>query len=290
MVESPLAEDIVVIAAIKFFIVINDNKEIVFRKADQWYNDTLWLYADNVNGRILITTNSSTVGSNFWCYEIDAKQLRAISLNNTNPTISPYSELVFINGNYYFVSGPNKRLCTIDKNLTTITKIYQAECNRFSYDKTNNKLIFVKQNASIKYGTLTPIIENRLTNIQGEPIQISPSQILNGVRMATGSYVGNGRNGDRYPITLSFDFVPKYIAIYAISENADYDISPIKIELMQDMYGVFDKNSIFNVSYYNGKNANTGYIVSWGKTVSFYGTSYSQPNRNGVTYNYIAFG
>lgn len=108
-------------------------------------------------------------------------------------------------------------------------------------------------------------------------------------KIAIGSYVGTGWNDERYPNRLTFDFIPKYIAIYCI--GPDYGKTPIKTELMQGMYGVFNKNSVFSVTYYDGDNANTGVILEWGTTVKFYANSLTyQPNKQGVTYKYLAIG
>ena len=107
-------------------------------------------------------------------------------------------------------------------------------------------------------------------------------------KIAIGSYVGTGRNDERYPNMLTFDFIPKYIAIYYI--GSDYDASPIKTELMQGMYGVFHENSIFCVTYYDGDNANVGVILEWGTTVKFYADYNHQPNKQGATYKYFAIG
>lgn len=104
-----------------------------------------------------------------------------------------------------------------------------------------------------------------------------------------GSYVGTGTYGASNPNSLTFDFIPKYIAIYYI--GPDYDASPIKAELMQGMYGVFNKNNIFSVTYYDGDNSNTGFILEWGTTVKFYANSLThQPNKRGATYKYFAIG
>lgn len=113
--------------------------------------------------------------------------------------------------------------------------------------------------------------------------------LTGGVHIETGSYVGTGKCGESYPNRLTFDFVPKYIAIYYI--GPDYDASPIKTELMQGMYGVFNKNSVFGVTYYDGNNGNTGVISEWGTTVKFYANSLThQPNKRGATYKYLAIG
>ena len=106
--------------------------------------------------------------------------------------------------------------------------------------------------------------------------------------VATGSYTGTGKYGERNPNILTFNFIPKYIAIYYI--GVDYDATPIKTELMQGMYGVFNKHSIFSVTYYDADNENTGVISAWGTTVKFYSDYNHQPNKQGDTYKYLAIG
>lgn len=107
-------------------------------------------------------------------------------------------------------------------------------------------------------------------------------------QFATGSYIGTGKNGASNPNRLTFDFIPKYIAIYYI--GTDYGATPIKTELMQGMYGVFNEDSVFGVTYYDGDNANVGVISEWGTTVKFYADYSHQPNKAGVTYKYFAIG
>lgn len=124
-----------------------------------------------------------------------------------------------------------------------------------------------------------------ITDVLGNLIQISATQIVGGVQIATGSYTGTGTYGASNPNTLTFDFEPKYIAIYAIY-GAAYGATPIKTELMKDMYGFFNSNSVFSASYYNSTNI----ITQWGTTVSFYGQSVTQPNKSGMLYKYIAIG
>lgn len=112
--------------------------------------------------------------------------------------------------------------------------------------------------------------------------------IANGVKIATGSYTGTGKYGERNPNILTFNFIPKYIAIYYI--GPDHESTPIKTELTQGMYGVFNKHSIFSVSYYDADNENTGVISAWGTTVKFYSDYNRQPNKQGDPYKYLAIG
>ncbi len=127
--------------------------------------------------------------------------------------------------------------------------------------------------------------ETQITDVLGNLISIPAGQIKDGVKIETGSYVGTGNTGSSYPNSLTFGFEPKYIAIYAM-HYAKNSASPIKTELMKDMYGFFNKNSILDVNYYEGD----GFIKQWGTTVSFYGDYASQPNDIGRLYKYIAIG
>lgn len=125
-----------------------------------------------------------------------------------------------------------------------------------------------------------------LTNIQGEPIQIPSSQILNGVRMATGSYVGTGTYGSNNPNNLIFDFEPKLVIVLG---NTDITGAPVNAIFVRDcpfarvicvatnilasnIRITWDKNS---VSWYNSINA------IYQLNSSDYG---------GIPYHYIAFG
>jgi len=110
-----------------------------------------------------------------------------------------------------------------------------------------------------------------------------------GAKIQTGSYTGTGTYGVSNPCSLTFDSVPKYIAIYTM--GSDYNYTPIKVEMTPDIYGVANVNSIYMERYDDGTNNNIGKIVSWGNTVTFYAnTSYYMPNKSGITYKYLAIG
>ena len=131
-----------------------------------------------------------------------------------------------------------------------------------------------------------------LTNIQGAPIQIPSSQILNGVRMATGSYVGTGQYGSSNPNILTFDFEPKLVFVQYIGSTT---IIPLGIMFCQvegqRNNGITFTYSIDTSQVRNLRVERKGNTVNWYtlNNNSNYGPNY-QLNVQNEQYNYIAFG
>ncbi len=114
-------------------------------------------------------------------------------------------------------------------------------------------------------------------------------------KIATGSYVGTGTAGEEHPNTLTFDFEPKFIAIFSNGE----DVSP-----HNENGGVapwfFVRPWKYTNRHFNGSNSNYSYrtYVTWtDKGVSWYaqhgdGTvnAGNQLNGEGRTYYYFAIG
>ena len=102
-----------------------------------------------------------------------------------------------------------------------------------------------------------------------------------GVRIATGSYTGTGTYGASNPCSLTFNFVPKLVAIVCDSSGSIYSYTILVHESPIGMDG-------------------TGLHVSWddvGKTVSWYTTESSssygpayQLNHSRGEYHYAAIG
>jgi len=60
-----------------------------------------------------------------------------------------------------------------------------------------------------------------LVNKAGSQITIPSSQLSDQVHIVTGSYVGTGTYGADHPCSLTFDFLPKLIFVFAYYENPD---------------------------------------------------------------------
>ncbi len=133
-------------------------------------------------------------------------------------------------------------------------------------------------------------IENQLTNIQGEPIQIPSSQILNGVRMATGSYVGTGAYGSNNPNRLTFDFEPILFMVFGSANTS----SLVSTGFALKGFGLMTStNTSYNSTNAGGSLGYAPNIAFNGKTISWYTNNekaYNQFNAQNITYNYIAFG
>ena len=110
------------------------------------------------------------------------------------------------------------------------------------------------------------------------------SVLNNCCKIATGSYVGNGEDGN---ITLSFGFTPK--AFQIISHTTDTNFVYIPSPALQG--GDMSVTSMVKSSAIGGCRTIpitwTGNSLSW---TAYKNNNGSTLNQNGVTYEYIAFG
>ena len=102
---------------------------------------------------------------------------------------------------------------------------------------------------------------------------------LSGCKIATGSYVGNGKKGSSNPNTLSFDFQPKLIVI---TGDVKHNYIPL----------VFIRGCS---TVYTSSNDNASIAITWSDNgVSWYATSTMyddvQFNMQGAVYSYAAIG
>ena len=207
------------------------------------------------------------------------------------------SEIFYVEGNYYLLNQNSNQVVSLNENLNEykeLGKFYALSFQSplFFYDSTTNKFMNPVDSNRVQYGTLTPIIENQLTNIQGTPIQIPPNQILNGVRMATGSYVGTGQYGSSNPNILTFDFEPKLVFVQYIGSTT---IIPLGIMFCQ-VEGQRNNGITFTYSRDTSQVRNLrverkGNTVNWYtlEDNSNYGPEY-QLNVQNEQYSYIAIG
>ena len=105
-----------------------------------------------------------------------------------------------------------------------------------------------------------------------------------GTMVETGSYVGNGKVGESYPNSLTFDFEPKIIFL---------DVSKVDVPNFSPAYFIlFRQSESFPV---RDSNSDKNTLVWEGNTVKWYSgffqaTADDQFNRAGTIYHYTAIG
>lgn len=131
------------------------------------------------------------------------------------------------------------------------------------------------------------ITKTFLTNLFGEHITIPDSQILGGVQIETGSYVGTGTYGQANPNSLTFGFEPKLVFISGDHKPAYAGGLFICFDLTDD-YAVTNG---YGYKYFGSADPHN-YAKKVGNTLSwYYRDSYSdQLNNPNYTYNYLAIG
>lgn len=119
------------------------------------------------------------------------------------------------------------------------------------------------------------------------------SLVSGGAKIQTGSYVGTGTYGSANPCSLTFDFVPKYIAIYPSASSGDGQQSyPSGIQSLTSSTAVLFVDSDVLISWTPSNGAvgvETASIVN--NTVGWYHSSSSSSQMNlTITYRYFAVG
>ena len=107
-----------------------------------------------------------------------------------------------------------------------------------------------------------------------------------GLKIATGSYIGNGLYGAEHPNTLNFDFAPKMVIVFEDTSGNYYTIflpgenHYHRSHSASNQFGYILVTSLNEnrLSYYG----TTGYSGSNAVSV--------QGNRSGTTYYYLAIG
>lgn len=122
--------------------------------------------------------------------------------------------------------------------------------------------------------------EPKITDVLGNLISIPADQIKDGVKIATGSYIGTGTYGASNPNSLTFAFEPKFLSIGLAKEFSDgYVIPNVNFLLMSN--GGFACKS--NGAIYGKVDGKTVYWYS-GSSVD------NQLNTNNYEFTYIAIG
>ena len=133
--------------------------------------------------------------------------------------------------------------------------------------------------------------ETALTDVLGAKLSIPASQIQDGVKIETGSYVGTGTYGADNPNTLTFGFVPKLVFIFGFyptndphpnGYNGTFDVTSLNEEYKKYGYLINDWSNVSDSSHAKM----SGHTLSWYSSSS----NNSQLNSNGAHYSYIAIG
>lgn len=108
-------------------------------------------------------------------------------------------------------------------------------------------------------------------------------QLGGGARIEVGSYVGTGTYGKSNPNTITFEFEPKLVAIFAPAENGN------------NAHKLFMLRNVLGASILDSDGNNNGVIVTWSeKSVTWYAyqskSAQYQMNGSNYTYHYIAIG
>ena len=130
--------------------------------------------------------------------------------------------------------------------------------------------------------------ETALTDVLGTKISIPASQIKDGVKIETGSYVGTGTYGQANPNTLTFGFAPKFLILAGLFEyptRSDY-----RMFAFLGPYGGF-ASSAYRYWDDSSGSLNSVFAEVSGNTISWYKDSaVYQMNDTKSTYFYVAIG
>lgn len=119
-------------------------------------------------------------------------------------------------------------------------------------------------------------------------LSLIPGMVNTAAKIATGSYVGTGKYGSANPVTLTFDFEPKFLFVTSTSGvgfDANLDIESEYVEVYTDVHTLFWWDGLPGVVH--------GYSITInknGNSISYYGSSNPYLNYNYNTYHYVAIG
>ena len=148
-------------------------------------------------------------------------------LNQTTSKLWP--QPLYIDGRFIFVRSNENYVSYSDnncKNFTTIDIDNIGETGDGYYQciiQANNEIICFPYSGTytVRHGSLDGLTWNNLrpeyydalVNVDGNPLTIPASQILNGAQIETGSYTGTGTYSVSNPNSLTFNFEPKFVII-----------------------------------------------------------------------------
>lgn len=137
-----------------------------------------------------------------------------------------------------------------------------------------------------------------ITDVLGNIIDIPADQIVDGVKIATGTYVGTGTSGINGKTSLTFQFAPKYLFIVYLGTNIPSNYGVLSFPNASiDCEGLkyLIENSYQHKAGFATKDSYTCYtdFANNGETINWYvsdGTDINQLNQSGAVYTYFAIG
>lgn len=241
----------------------------------------------------VLMTPSDTSVSNTHIF-IDGKTLAEKSdiLRESLWAYTVNNDITYVDG-YFYASGSTS-------NSVTSGCIYQFNPeNPNDYKivknmKGQNMIKFPycytkKSDYTIDIYKTTRVPQPALMDSFGNLIDIPSNQILDGLKIATGSYIGTGTYGQSNPNSLTFEFEPKLVIILAGSGD---DYFPNRFFWVSGNLYMFS-------GYSGGSSGNRINRATLSEnTLSWYGIEYnghivdsvSQGNKTGIKYSYIAIG
>lgn len=144
------------------------------------------------------------------------------------------------------------------------------------------------------------IVANQTKNTQQDSSISSLQTAVNGKsRVATGSYTGTGTYGSSNPNSITFPFTPKLVIIVNSPSNIgnDYGVLLGTYNTVGMLWftgienvAINETDSTTDVLKATNKVTVSGTKFSWYRTYGGTDDGYSQLNRSGKTYRWIAFG
>lgn len=159
------------------------------------------------------------------------------------------------------------------------------------------------QGADAVPNDILSILSKAVLSVNGNLQDIGGSNV--GIRIATGSYTGTGTYGASNPCSVTFDFVPKFFALYAYTYKSTGNGQPCFVPLIPGVnFPGTGGNKLYTVSgpiSYPISAANVQWVVNWANDntkVSWYYYSSDTPNSqaigqmnySGANYYWIAIG
>lgn len=119
--------------------------------------------------------------------------------------------------------------------------------------------------------------------MHGSPIRLPASQIVGGVKIEKGSYVGTGTYGPSNPNVLTFDFNPQIIVFFGRATETGFGNSPYSANLL---WGIATGLTNHTVSSANNTISYSSNTMQWYSSYSADG----QFNYDKIIYRYVAIG
>ena len=260
---------------------------------------------NNLSGQINVCDVSSESDTKTIQYSssISLDENRNLRLDNPqslNISTGNYTQISTLVNKYFIPQTPTSQPAINGKivKITSGNPDYTASGGwRIYFSSGNGKAMGVKT-------TIVPLGEYVLTEANTPPIEAgytfnSLGRLGNKSRIATGSYVGTGTYGSSNPNSLTFDFEPKMVKLYARMINDDYaafhDNDEYKNiymypDILKETYVAKLGFCANNISSCFGKKSADGKTLYWYVDGTSSATASYQFNNSGQTYYWLAIG